>query len=221
MYDRTVNNRELTFEPSGGLINASLVMQDKETDSYWPIMRGSAVEGELKGTSLTEVAVNKKMKWKDWKRKHPGTLVLSVAGREDSEQVYEGYFQSQDGFRDVNASDTRLQTKAPIFAFRWQGKNYAAAFGTFKNGHTWRLDDTHVFLFRAPSDELFKSTAAFLTTNEFAVEGGRWRTGGTDCEFSPESQTFVGQGQCPQPLTGFDTFWYNWSLNNPDTLILK
>jgi len=26
---------------------------------------------------------------------------------------------------------------------------------------------------------------------------------------------------CPQRFEGFDIFWYNWSLNNPETKLLK
>jgi len=219
VYDRNIDNRELTFEASGGLINSSLVLQDRETDSYWPIMRGDAVAGELKGTQLKELAVNKKMKWKDWKRKHPDTLVLSVDGREDDEAGYEKYFQSDEGFRGTQASDQRLATKQAIFAFRWQGKTYAVAFSEFTGGHSWTLDDTEVFLFRAEDAGLHTSTMAFQTVDKLSLLEGSWST--TSCVFNPQSEVFEGAGTCPQALPGFDTFWYNWSLNNPATIVLQ
>jgi hypothetical protein len=220
VYDRTINKKELTFEASGGLINASLVMQDRETDSYWPIMRGSAVEGDLKGTELKELAINKKMKWKDWRRKHPDTLVLSVAGKEDDEPVYEKYFESDDGFRDTRASDTRLASKQPIFAFRWQGKSYAVPYQTLENGRSWALDQSQVFLYRAAGAQLHDSTSAFLAENPFAKENNEWNSTGNNCVFNADLLEFQGDQKCPQNLSGFDTFWYNWSLNNPDTQIL-
>ena len=55
MYSRSYAGQELRFEASGGLINRSLVMQDKETDSYWAIMKGRSVGGTLAGTQLAEI----------------------------------------------------------------------------------------------------------------------------------------------------------------------
>ena len=38
----------MNLEASGGLVNASLVMQDQQTDT-WSIMEGEAIAGELNG----------------------------------------------------------------------------------------------------------------------------------------------------------------------------
>jgi hypothetical protein len=219
VYDRKVNDRELTFEASGGLINSSLVLQDRETDSYWPIMRGDAVAGKLEGTQLKELAINKKVKWKDWRREHPSTLVLSVDGREDDEAGYEKYFQSTDGFRGTQASDQRLPTKQAIFAFRWQGKSFAVPFSDFTGGNSWSIAGTQVFLFRAADAGLHASSVAFQTTDKLSLQNEGWHT--ANCVFNVQKEVFEGVGSCPQALPGFDTFWYNWSLNNPDTAVLR
>ncbi|RMD94031.1 MAG: DUF3179 domain-containing protein, partial [Calditrichaeota bacterium] len=119
MYGREYQGKTLSFEPSGGLMNSSLVMQDRETDSYWSIMTGDAIGGKMKGEKLKELPVGVKMKWKDWIKKHPNTLVLSVQGREDvPRNVYRDYFRSGRGFRGIKAKDKRLKTKEPIFAFQ-------------------------------------------------------------------------------------------------------
>ena len=206
MYDRTYQDRALTFEASGGLINSTLVMQDRETDSYWPIMAGRSIAGEFQGQSLKEIAVNEKMPWKEWRRLHPKTLVLSIDGVEDIEEQYEGYFQSDEGYRGAKAADTRLDTKTPVFAFRLNNRLYAVAHDSLVGGKQFKLGGENVFLYRSNTDGLHDSTKAFL--------------GQTDnCEFSPLTESFEG-AQCPQPLIGFDTYWYNWSLNNPDTELL-
>lgn len=207
MYDRQYGDRELTFEASGGLIKSSLVLQDRETDSYWAIMRGESLHGELQGTPLREIAQNRKMTWGDWKARHPNTLVLSVNGEEDTEEVYDSYFESEEGFRGSLAEDTRLSTKAPVFAFRLGGMPHAVAYDRIVGGRSFETNGEQLFLYRAPSDGLHDSTRAFIGALN-------------DCEFDPSTDGFSG-GDCPQPLAGFDTFWYNWSLNNPDTALLK
>ena len=76
MYSRDYEDVTVEFEASGGLINSSLVMQDRQTDTYWSMMKGKAISGELEGNDLVELPVSEKMQWRDWKVKHPDTLVL-------------------------------------------------------------------------------------------------------------------------------------------------
>ena len=105
----------MRFEASGGLINSSLVMQDKETDSYWSIMEGESIAGEFDGTKLKELPVTHKVRWKDWVALHPETLILSLNGREDVRRnVYDEYLKSDQGFRGARAVDKRLKTKLII-----------------------------------------------------------------------------------------------------------
>ncbi len=100
-------------------MHSSLVMQDMETDTYWAIMSGEAIAGEMKGTMLRELPIGHKMRWRDWVQQHPNTQVLSVSGKEDvSRNPYDdAYFSSSDGFRGQSAKDGRLKTKTPILGF--------------------------------------------------------------------------------------------------------
>ncbi len=208
MYDRRYDGKVLTFEASGGLINSSLVLQDRETDSYWAIMRAKSLNGELAGTPMKEIAVNRKMTWKNWREAHPDTLVLSVNGVEDQAQGYDQYFSSSQGFRGSRAEDARLSTKAPIFAFRINNHPYAVSYDSIIGGQDFDIGDSRVFFYRSESDGLHDSTLAYIGDMH------------TDCEFEMTLGSFTGT-DCPVPLIGFDTFWYNWSLNNPDTELLK
>lgn len=204
MYDRRVGGRVLTFEASGGLLNSSLVLQDRETDSYWPIMLGKSVHGELSGTPLKEVAVNRKMTWSDWVTLHPETLVLSVNGVEDQHDTYDNYFRSEKGFRDSKAKDKRLATKTPIFAFRLYSRSFAVRHDDIVGGKRFELGDQVAYLYRNQDQGLHDSTRAYLGAPN------------SSCQFdeSPDDN------ECGDALVGFDTFWYNWSLSNPDTELL-
>ena len=42
-----MGDEELNFEASGALLDASLVMRDRETDSWWSIMTSDAIGGDL------------------------------------------------------------------------------------------------------------------------------------------------------------------------------
>jgi len=205
VYGRTLGEQELTFEASGGLIHGTLVLQDRETDSYWPIMAGRSLSGPLAGSRLDELAVARKRRWRDWRDEHPDTLVLSVDGAEDAPPAYDEYFASDEGFRGLAASDDRLPTKEPIFAFRIDGVPVAAPHSTIIGGKTFHVEGVNVLLYRAPGASLFESTRAwsFLSSGECLQSPGHT---------VPE--------HCTTELPGFDTFWYSWSLNNPDSYLL-
>ncbi len=222
MYGREYNGQTYTLEASGGLIESSLVMRDRETDSYWSLMKGEVIGGKLKGLKMQELPLGEKIKWRDWVRKHPKTLVLSVNGREDAYPVYESYFSSPGGFRGTRAVDNRLPTKAPIFAFRWNDHPYAVPQQRIEGGVVFTLDSVQVFFYRPPNAEIFRSTFAFTSKNGFEKRDSAWWSG--EYRFDPETGQFQATGQNPgtppEKLPGFDTFWYNWSLSNGEIQLL-
>lgn len=217
MYSREYGGEELLFEASGGLMNSSLVMQDKQTDSYWAIMRGESVGGAFLGTKLVELPTGSKVSWRDWRRRHPDTLVLSIQGRQYTADVYTDYWARQDGFGGQLADDRRLDTKTPIYAFEADGERYAVTHDRIHGGAAFALPSGRaVFLFRQPDSLLFASTAAF-SGDGFVDDEGVWRHV-TGESFDPQLMEFDGEiGR----LGGFDTFWYTWSLNNPETRLLE
>lgn len=219
MYSREYDGLELNFEASGGLVNSSLVMQDKETNSYWSIMKGGSTAGRLNGTALVELPVSEKTSWADWVALHPDTKVLSVNGAEHAGDGYERYWEDPNGFRGQSATDKRLDTKASIFAFEHTGNRFAVAHTTFEGGHVVELGGgVFLFLYRGKDAAMFKSTAAYLSRAGFVEDGGAWTELESGAKFDPAAGTFDAE---IEELLGFDTFWYNWSLNNPDTEVLE
>ena len=218
MFDRRVGGRELRFEPSGVLMGGSIVMQDKETDSFWPLFQGGAAHGPLKGTSLQALPVSMKVRFEDWLRVHPDTVVLSVGGREYLERnPLEPYLASSYGFRGTVAEDTRLPTKEPVFGFEWKGQRYTARGKDIEGGSTFPVGGGHVFLYRPQGAALNVDTAAFLSERGFARRGADWVEVTSGSPFDPARRAFAGGAS---PLRGYDTFWYVWSLNFPGSTLL-
>ena len=216
MYGRDYAGKTLHFEPSGGLKNASLVMLDQETDTYWSLMKGKALAGELKGETLKELPVGEKLPWKVWRDRHPTTKILSVNGKENRRNKFGEYFKNAKGFRGITAKDQRLETKAPIFAFHHNNKSFAIRHADADGGKTFSLPDGgEIFLFRTASDDIMRSTAAFVSANGFTKKEGQWTENSTELVFDQSTRTFANNAV--KRIGGFDTYWYNWSLNNPDT----
>ncbi len=67
----------LTFGVSGLLYNSDVLMYDRETGSLWSQLRSQAITGPLQGMRIPAVPAAHTT-WRDWRRKHPDTLVLST-----------------------------------------------------------------------------------------------------------------------------------------------
>jgi len=215
VYGREVAGRTLELEPSGALLSASLVMRDRQTDSWWSLMSSEAIGGPLRGTHLPELPVGEKTTWGDWRRRHPDTLVLSVGGREHVEaNPYGRYFSSESTFRDTELADHRLPAKEPIFAFRLDGAAWAVPHPAVEGGGLFELphEDRQVLLFRKRGAPVYASTEAWLVTAEAAGE-----------EPSPGRLLEAARGGAPgfQRLEGFDTFWYTWVGVNRSSGLLR
>jgi hypothetical protein len=236
VYDRRYSGKVLAFEPSGGLMNAALVMRDRPTDSWWSIITGNAIGGELDGTALKEIPVSEKIQWGEWKRRYPDTKVLSVDGMEyDSRDPYDRYFTSTRTFRDLQTADTRLPDKESIYAFQLNGVVYAVPHAKIERGAVFELNgDKEIFLYREPGSKVFASTFAYISDvnggeSRFKKEKGRWLDTRAHTEFSnetgfPSEWVDVGGGDSGSStlarLNGFDTFWYIWSATHEGVTLL-
>ena len=216
VYGRDVGDRELNFEASGALMDASLIMRDRETDSWWSIMTSDAIGGELGGTDLEVLAVGQKATWKEWRKKHPDTLVLSVEGEEHVENnPYDNYFASEGTFRDLEVEDRRLEPKAPVFSFWYNDEAWAVPHDEYKGGRIFEvegLDGKRLFLYRTRRGPIYESSRAYLVSEAVASV------------YKPkellamiDSGTTVGI----KALPGFDTFWYTWVAVNQDTHLIQ
>ena len=64
---------------SGQVRLGNLVMFDAESDSNWLQETGKSIEGEQKGNSLTPLKPDEweaRIRWDEWKKRHPSSKVL-------------------------------------------------------------------------------------------------------------------------------------------------
>jgi hypothetical protein len=220
VYDRRVGGRELRFDASGVLMHGAIVIQDRETESYWPLLESRALYGPLLGTSLVKLPGAAKVRWSDWLLAHPDTLVWSLYGQErlDANPMAR-YLASSQGFRGMAASDDRLATKEPVFGFERSGRRWAAAASILEGGRVFPIGEEWVLLHRPRKAALNDHTRAYVSRVGFTPDAGAWVEKGSGARFDAERGAFVSPG-APEPIEGFDTFWYVWSLTFPDTALL-
>jgi hypothetical protein len=182
-------------------------MRDRESDSWWSLMTSQGIGGELEGKPMVKLDGGEKATFGDWKQRHPETLVLSIDGVEhDESNPYENYFGNEKTFRDLVPGDDRLPPKENIYSFHSEGKAYAVAHSKIEGGARFDigLKDGALLLYREAGASFYASTEAYLVDPASSIEDL--------LEARAEQRSFAG---------GFDTFWYNWVGQNPDSEILQ
>lgn len=105
-----------SFGVSGLLYNSDVLLYDRETDSLWSQLMKQAISGPLRGQRLQQIAMAH-TSWRDWRSRHPDTLVLSTdtgSRRDYTRSPYAGYEDSPELYFPVRHTDTRYHPKEPV-----------------------------------------------------------------------------------------------------------
>lgn len=115
-FSAKVDGKDLVFGVSGLLHNSDLLLYDRYSLSLWSQIMREAVSGTYVGTRLEQLPASHTT-WRDWRERHPDTLVLSRETgfkRDYSRVPYEGYEKSGRIYFPVPISDERFHPKEKV-----------------------------------------------------------------------------------------------------------
>jgi len=119
LYNTVVDGKNHEIGTSGFLYRSNKLMYDKQTQSLWNTLWGTPVIGPLvgKGIEFERLSIVTTT-WKEWKRRHPQTKVLSLDTgyrRDYGEGVaYSDYFATDRLMFGVPKLDRRLKNKSEV-----------------------------------------------------------------------------------------------------------
>jgi len=191
VYSRIIDDKTYTFGVSGLLHKSNLLLYDRQTDTLWSQLMEKAIAGPLVGKSLMKIP-STETKWKDWKKKHPETEVMSTeTGYERNYFVdpYEGYLRIGSLMFPVGKVRRDLPTKQRVLGIEVDGIAKAYSLEDVQK-HSGILSDT----IGDKSIEIVISQDGQVTDIR-DVQGNQ--------------------------ITGIYSYWFAWQAFHPETLVYE
>ncbi|OVE77818.1 hypothetical protein BVX98_01800 [bacterium F11] len=191
IFDATIEGKKHTFGVSGLLYNSDVLMYDHQTESLWSQLKMQAVTGKRVGTPLRLLA-SEVSTWKEWKTRHPKTLVLSQDTgytRDYDQDPYKGYSKNKKLYFTVSHEDPSRHPKDWVFGL---------VEGTMAKAY--------------PYKELANSTQPLW--DQFA---GRT----IKIIYNEKSQTVRAESRTGQLLPGVSAYWFAWKAFYPDSEVFQ
>ncbi|UCB53287.1 MAG: DUF3179 domain-containing protein [Candidatus Zixiibacteriota bacterium] len=228
MHVRQIGDLKLTFIVSGRLWRNALIMQDKETGSFWDHVTGEALIGELKGKRLSGVPVVQ-TSWSEWVKAHPKTKVLKKE-EEITSSVYENYFKDPDrtGIFRTRWQMERLPGKRLIHGISLGPHALAVPDDKLKAGKLLqrRLGEEDILVLRA-SDGGVRAFLAKVRDEALHFRpdstGNQYLDEETGSVWDLEEGTCLSgrlKGERLKQLTVTAAFWFAWSSFYPNTEVV-
>ncbi|MBI4010209.1 MAG: DUF3179 domain-containing protein [Candidatus Aenigmarchaeota archaeon] len=227
---------ESNFGTSGKLYNSNLVMYDDKTDTYWTQVGGKAIVGELTGAKLKQIPIDT-MLWKDWKKLHPNTQVLSRNTgyiRAYGLDPYGDYYSNDFVGFGASFSDARLHPKAMVSGITING--IAKAYPVEEVGKAGLVNDAvnniSILVVKDPSIDIkqFEINPLRMYNRElegkileFELREGKLFDKQTNSEWNFGGVAIDGQYK-REKLFAIDStsaMWFSWLSFNPKTELFK
>ena len=248
-YDRrvTVDGADMIvdFGTSGLLLNSSLVMYDRQTETLWSHFTGQAVLGELTGIELDDWVLST-VAWSTWRDANPEGLVLSTDtgfDRSYGRNPYPGY-DDVDGVPflfqgDVDGRYTALTrilgierngeaVGIPLIELQASGVLTGAVGETsfvawWTAGTSSALDASNVADgYDVGSTGVFLARADGTELTFVAAADGLFVDDQTGSSWNVLGRAVSGEleGTRLEALPHVDTFWFAWSTFHSDTALV-
>ena len=230
LYDVTVNGVQHELGTSGFLYRSNKLMYDHATKSMWSTLTGTPVVGPLVGQGIQlEPLYVVTTTWKEWRRRHPDTQVLSLdtGHRRDYSEgaAYREYFATDRLMFNVPGLDARLPNKAEVLALRLPqvpGESLAVAADLLASRPVYhdRIGDVNFVVLTDPSgaNRVYASRdVSFVSWDKVATardsRGLSWKM--------DEAALTGPNGETLNRLPAHRAFWFGWHAAYPATRLVK
>jgi len=229
-FPKDANGVHHELGTSGFLYRSNKVMYDHATKSMWSTIKGEPTNGPLVGKGIKLPVHNVvTTTWKQWKKTHPDTTVLSLDTghrRDYGEGVaYRSYFGTDKLMFTVPGEDRRLKNKDQVFIVRHREEELPLAINAdfLKQNPVYhdKIEDLNFVVVTDPSgaNRAFKSEQEkfrFGSKPGQLVDeaGGKWNV-------TEEALVAASGNKQLARLPSHRAFWFGWHAVYPETRLIK
>lgn len=233
-YYTNVGGNPTSLGTSGKLLNSNLVMYDRRTNSYWPQILGSAIQGKSQGKSLKPFPVQW-TRWKYLKASYPGAQILSIEtgySRPYGHDPY-GSYNTRGNYYDngilyfpVLNQDTRLSNKEVVIGVKDRSSQAALLKRSVINkkilqANVGKLPILAIYDPSLDTVRVFNRTINGIVAS-FEFKDGKIMDRKTGSQWSVKGEALQGhfKGRKLSVVPAFDVMWFAWAAFYPNTPIL-
>ena len=237
-FDRRLDGTVYDFGVSGNLRYSDLIMYDRQTESWWQQITGTAIVGELTGRKLTSIPASI-VSFADFQSTYPKGLVLSSETgymRNYGSNPYPGYDNiTRSPFLFFEPVDGRLPAMERVVTVSLNGEDAAYPFSVVAEQKV--VEDTvggePIVVFHQPGvDSPFSATdigaaSVFAPTLDgktlkFKVDdNGAIVDTETESQWNVLGRAIAGplEGKQLQSIVNGNHFWFAWAVFKPETRV--
>ncbi len=215
---------------SGFLYRSNKLMYDQATQSLWSTMRGAPVVGPLAGKGIVlERGAVVTTTWGEWRRRHPGTRVLSLDTGHlrdyDEGAAYRDYFATDELMFQVPVLDTRLKNKDEVFTVLLSSHPesplaISAEFLAATPLHHDAIEDTALVVLTDPSGANRAFASEDVTFTRY--DGDRSAEDSSGMTWTMEEHGLAGEdGRVLRRIPAQRAFWFGWHAAFPNTRLVQ
>lgn len=224
-----------TFGTSGGLLNANLVLYDRQTSSFWPQILGEAINGGSVGTKLETFPVY----WSQWaqaKAAYPDAKVLSRDSGFSWKYNFDpygdyiderGHYFNERTWPGIMNTDDRLHPKRQVIGIKTSCGRAALVKDHLGPARPFLNIDVANAPVVAFYDAVLGTVRTFSrihgdTVLEFSQNNGEIVDQITGTVWNYRGQAVSGQWRGAQLKTieSMESFWFGWIAFYPDSLLI-
>lgn len=220
----------LTFGTSGNLVNSNLLMYDRETDSNWPQILATAINGPAEVSVLSEIPVVW-TKWGQWRERFPDSEVLTTdtghvrsygSDPYGSYNPLGGYYQPESpALFPIMWSDDRFPAKEVFIGVKRGESRLAVRKSTLRELQVVAavMNDEPVAILYDPALDVGRAFLAESGGRRLQLEPG----GDPGTFFDSASGGFWDatgaplQGGALAAVASYDVMWFSWVAFFPST----
>ncbi|MBT5772809.1 MAG: DUF3179 domain-containing protein, partial [Dehalococcoidia bacterium] len=245
VFKRTVDGEERTFGVSGALRRNDLIMYDRQTETLWQQITGTAIVGEPAGAQLDFVAAQI-VSWRDFKTSFPDATVLnrdtgSFASYDQNPYPYYDQLGSATLFPLEDYDETTLDAKERVLTVNLGDDPIAFPFSVLTETVVLEAESAgqRVVAFwqpgaSSPLDEAFiiagrnvGAAGAFIPvadgqTLSFEARDGAIVDLQTGSTWNVLGKALDGPlaGTALEPVISANHFWFAWAVFEPETRVI-